>query len=73
MSLLPFLCYVDVMFDSYMANRANDGSIDRCNLLYLSWVGKRVPELGISTLGMNHFILYVSCVDEIFSDHVVTT
>ena len=34
--LLLVFHYVDVMFDSYIANRANDVSIDSCNLLYVS-------------------------------------
>ena len=63
MYLLPFFHYVDVMFGSYMANMPNDESIYRCNLLYVSWVGGIVHELGISTLGMNHFILCISCVE----------
>ena len=45
MSLLLVFHYVDVMFDSYMANKANDLSIDRCNLLYVSWVREIVHEL----------------------------
>ena len=73
MSLLLVFHYVDVMFGSYMANRANNESIDRCNLLYVSWVGEIVHELGLSTLGMNHFILCISCVEEIFSHHMIAT
>ena len=73
MSLLRFFHYVDVMFGSYMANTANDESIDRCNLLYVSWVGEVVHELGLSTLGMNHLILCISRVEKIFGHHMVST
>ena len=30
-------------------------------------------ESGISTLVMNHFILYISCIEEIFLNHMVST
>ena len=73
MSLLLIFHYVDVMFGSYMANRANDVSIDRCNLLYVSCVGETVHEFGLSTLGMNHFILCISCIEENFGHHMVST
>ena len=73
MSLLLVFHYVDVMFDSYMANRANDVNIDRCNLLYMTWVGQIVHELGVSTLGRNHFISCISCIEEMFGHHMVAT
>ena len=73
MSLLLVLNCVDVMFGSYMAKMANDESTDRCNLLYVSWVGEIVHELGHSTLGMNHFILCISYIEENFSHHMVST
>ena len=73
MSLLLVFHYVDVMFGSYMANRANDESIDRCNLLYVSWVGEIVHDLGLSTLGRNHSISCISCIEEIFRHHMVAT
>ena len=56
-----------------MANMANDEGIDVCNLLYVSWVGEIVHELGISTMGMNHFILCISCIEEKFGHHMVVT
>ena len=56
-----------------MTNKVNDGSIDRSNLLYVSWVGEIVHELGLSTLGMNHFILCISCIEENFGHHIVAT
>ena len=73
MSLLLDFHYDDVMFDSYMDNMANDEDIELCNLLYVSWVGDIVHELGLSTFGMNHFILCISCVEDIFSHHMVST
>ena len=73
MSLLLVFHYVDVMFGSYMANRANDEGIDRCNILYVSWAGEIVHELVLSTLGRNHFISCISCIDEIIGHHFVST
>ena len=73
MSLLLVFHYVDVMFDSYLANMDNDEGIDICNILYVSWVGEIVHELGLSTLGMNHFILCISCIEENFVHHMVAT
>ena len=73
MSLLLFFHYNDVMFDSYMANMANDEGIDVCNLLYVSWVGEIFLELGLSTLGMNHFILCISCIEKNLGHHMVAT
>ena len=73
MSLLLVFHYDDVMFDSYIANRANYVSIDTCNLLYVSWVGEIVHNLGLSTLGMNHFILCISCIEEKFGHNIVAT
>ena len=73
MSLLLVFHYVDVMFGSCMANRANDESNDRCNLLYVSWVGDIIHELGLSTLGRNHFISCISCIEETFRHHMVAT
>ena len=73
MSLLLVFHYVYVMFGSYMANRANDERIYRCNLLYVSWVREIVHELGLSTLGMNQFILCISCIEKNFGHHMVAT
>ena len=73
MSLLLVFHYVDVMFGSYMDNRANDESVDIWSLLYVSWVGEVVRELGFSTLGRNHFNSCISCIDEIFGHHMVST
>ena len=73
MSLLLVFHYDDVMLDSYMANMANDEGIDVRNLLYVSWVGEIVHELGLSIFGMNHFILCISCIEEKFGHHIVAT
>ena len=73
MSLLLILHYIDVMLRSYKANRANDERIERCNLLYVTWVGEIVHEMGLSTLGRNHFISFISCIEDIFGYHMVAT
>ena len=73
MSLLLVFHYDEVMFDSYMANMANDEGIDVCNILYVSLVGEIVHELGLSILGMNHFILCISCIEDNFGHHMVAT
>ena len=73
MSLLLIFHYDDVIFDSYIANMASDEGIDICNLLDVSWVGEIFHELGLSTLGMNHFILCISCIEKNFGHHMVST
>ena len=73
MFLLLVFRYVDVMFGSYVANMANDESIDRCNLLYVTWVGEIFHELWISTLGRDHFTSCISCIEEIYGHHMVST
>ena len=73
MVLLPVFHYDDVMVDSYIANMANDEGIDVCNLLYVSWLGEKFHEFGLSTLGTNHIILCISCIEEKFGHHMVST
>ena len=69
MSLLLSFHSVDMMLGANKANRANDQSMERCNLLYVTWVGEIFHELGLSTLGMNHFILCISCIEENYGHH----
>ena len=73
MSLLLVFHFDDVMLGPKKANGVNDESIERCNLLYVTWVGEIFHELGLSTLGRNHFISCISCIEEIFGHHMVST
>ena len=65
MSIFLLLHNVGMMLGTNKANRARDEAMSVLNELHKTWDEEMNYELELSRCGRNHYILCISCIDDI--------